>query len=121
MAGINITKSEFEDIICLYILDKLLKPNTINPAFTNIMKKMKELGMQSFLYNYFQKVPSETRVNYKRFMDSFKKDQTALFINEEDLQELTEFIVKKTLDKDNINIKKLELLHEIVSNEIKGE
>lgn len=122
MAGQTITKSEFEDFICLYMLNKMTGDKAVNPKFAQVMTKIKNAGMQSILYNYFQNVKASSRVKYKIFTDSLKNgEQTNLFINENEIKDLIEYVVKRAINKENLNVEKLKLLQENVIEYVRGE
>ena len=74
---INVTPSEFADIICIFLLQKLLHPDEVvfeNEPFNKIMDIMNNKGMRSQLLQHFLSLPSHTRVKYKFIAKSFTYD-----------------------------------------------
>jgi len=65
---INVTPEEFADVVCIFLLQKLLYPDEVvfgNPEFNKLMDTMNNKGMRSQLLNYYLNLPSSTRVKYK--------------------------------------------------------
>jgi hypothetical protein len=64
----NVTPSEFADLVCIFLLQKLLYPEEVvfdNEPFNEIMESMNNKGMRSLLLNYYLSLPSDIRVKYK--------------------------------------------------------
>lgn len=74
MATINLSPTQFAEVAVGFLLDKMLHPDEVatgNEEFEEFNKSMKAKGMKSTLTNYYLKMDSGSRLNYKRIKDIF--------------------------------------------------
>jgi len=109
MAKVNVTASEFPNIVVCFLLDKLMNPDKVipdNEEFNKYMNKMKLKGMQPLSLNYYLDMSSLYRVYYKRIKGVFDDKSNSQMIiqiypNKEtkDDVEKKESMVKKVIRK----------------------
>lgn len=118
MPQVNLSNSEFEDIVVLFLLDKVMgnNKNEVNKSFDDLVLKLNRSGVKQYLYKCFLEMPGDSKVKYnriKKILDG-KKGQAAIIITEEFVRE----IVSKVVGKENPNPRKLKQLLEELDDEI---
>jgi hypothetical protein len=76
---LTLTASEFADIVCFFLLDKLQNPDDVippeyNELFNALAEAMNRRGMRSTLLWYYMKSPGERRMRYKFIRNVFRPD-----------------------------------------------
>jgi hypothetical protein len=74
MATINVTPKQFADLSVSFLLDKILHPDEVvsgNKEFDEFTASIKGKGMKSALTQYYIKMDSQSRLDYKRIKDIF--------------------------------------------------
>ena len=129
MGKINISPSQFEDVIVAFLLDKMIHPEEIAPSnieFTKLIDDMKGKGMKSKLLQYYLKMDSNLRLYYKRIKPSLEIGATSNsvvnimpFLGPEEVEKkgFLKKIVKKLLMKEDINEQERQLLMEEYKDE----
>lgn len=98
---INITPEEFPDIVAMFLLEKMLKPEDVipsNEAFSTLVNALEGKGAKAPLMAYYWETPSSSRANFKRLSPVFEKKTTQTFginITGRLTEELNEFFFKK--------------------------
>lgn len=116
MAAININVAQFEDIVILYLLDKITDRYTSKGVrFKNLIKNIDKLGIKQYLYKYFLTTNADSKVKYKQVMNVLngKKGQASIIVTEEFVKD----IVSKVIGKDDPNPRKLKSLLEELNDE----
>ena len=74
MATINVTPKQFADLTVSFLLDKILHPDEVvsgDEEFDKFTTSIKGKGMKSALTQYYVKMDSQSRLDYKRIKDIF--------------------------------------------------
>jgi len=126
MPKVNVTASEFPNIVVAFLLDKLMNPDKVIPGnekFDEYMNKMKLKGMKSVSTMYYLDMNSLYRVYYKRIKGVFDGDSNQQMIIQiypnketkdevEKNQSLVKRVIKKLLKKESITKGEYNLLVE---------
>lgn len=117
MSQIKLNEQQFEDIVVLYLLDKITESSyeSKNPKFNDLMKKMNRGGIKSYLYAYFLEMNTNSKVKYNQVKSVLNggKGQASIIVAESFIKE----IVSKVIGKENPNPKKLQKLIEEIDND----
>lgn len=94
MAGIRVTPDQFADIVVAFLLDAMMKPDSVlkdNYEFHYILDKMERSGIKSHLLSYYLDTSSITRGKYKVVRGSFeyKDSQNTISISNDPSQKVS--------------------------------
>ena len=117
MPQIKVNDEQFENIIILYLLDKVTESsyNSSNQNFNDLMKKMNRGGIKTYLYSCFLEMDGNSKVKYNQIKSILNggKGQASIIVAEDFVKE----IVSKVIGKENPNTKKLKQLLESLEGE----
>lgn len=105
---ISLTTKEFADIIICFLNDIIIYSDEIkldNEMFNEIINDMKSKGFKSKFLNYYLKLSSDTRLEYKKINKIFRNGK-----NSREIQ----IIPKEKNKKDKENKKKNNLISKLV-------
>lgn len=77
MPRLNVKTTEFADIVCCFLLDKMNNSDTVLPLnagnenFEDFIEVMKHKGLRSVLLTYYMHMDPQTRVRYRLIRDVF--------------------------------------------------
>lgn len=77
MATLNLTGSEFADVVVCFILDKLQHPTDVvefdlNPKFNALAEVLGRRGMKAAFLQVYMSMDPQTRVKYRLIRDVFR-------------------------------------------------
>ena len=132
MSKVNVTSSEFCDLIIAFFLDKCLHPDEVvfeNKNFDKFMLKMAGKGIKSVLLQYYLSMSSETRVKYKRLRKTLTEAASeGTIINvksvgkdiesepEKKKEGMLRKIIRKLITKEDLDIKEMDMIKEVVGD-----
>lgn len=80
MSSLNLNLEEFNDIVVLFLYDKI--NNTSKDNISEVIDKMNSLGLKSVLYKRYLQISSNTRMKYKIIKPFFERgDAMTLFLS----------------------------------------
>ena len=132
MANLNLTPSEFADLVVSFLFDVMVNPGEIvvtNEAFQELIHLTAKLGAQPHFMKYYLDLKANDRTNYKRFKRTLEPgagSKSVLTVNPVDvkkepkksgLAKIAKEVVKKLLLQQTVTPDELQLLKEYTEEE----
>jgi len=128
MATLNLTTSEFADIITIFLFDSVMNPEQINNERFKEFINYNKSKIQASLIKYYLDSDSEKRLQYKRINGIFKgKDNSIQQIRigpDKDIKDIEKKkdsiikkVIKKIIKKESLTIEDENILREIVNED----
>lgn len=81
MAKLNLTPSEFADLVAAFILDKMVNPDEIiieNEDFTKLINRISSQGAKPLFTKYYLDMKADERLSYKRLKTTLEPGATTM-------------------------------------------
>ena len=126
MANLNLTPSEFADLVVSFLFDVMVNPGEIvvtNESFQELIQLTGKLGAKPHFMKYYLDLNANDRTNYKRFKRTLEPgagSKSILTVNPVDVKEpkkdgltkIAKAVIKKLLLQQTVTPEELQLLKE---------
>lgn len=132
MANLNLTRSEFADLVVAFLFDTMVNPDDIiieNEKFHELINKIARMGAKPLFMKYYLDMTADDRLSYKKLKRTLETGGTVKSSiqvkpsvikaepKKSGLANLAKKVVKKLLLQQNVTPDELQLLKEYMEVE----